>query len=105
MGTAQLPIVAGQLPCHVQQERHAAPVQNQAQQRPAQQQLMQAQPDQHQQQAEAQRGASHMCQAGTQAMAGTAAQRNDVDRAGGDRGRKCESGHGQGQAHEGDPFG
>lgn len=43
---------------------------------------MQAQPDQHQQQAEAQRGASHMCQAGTQAMAGTAAQRNDVDRAG-----------------------
>lgn len=73
MCAAQLPVVAGQLPRHVQQKRHAAPVQQQAQQGPAQQQLMQAQPDQHQQQAEAQRGASHMRQAGTQAMAGAAA--------------------------------
>ncbi|MNP29461.1 hypothetical protein D3C76_1224880 [compost metagenome] len=66
---------------------------------PVTQQFVQPQADQQQQQAEAQGGTGDMPEAGTQAITGTAAQGDDVDRTGGDGGGQRKGGHGQGQTH------
>ncbi|MNF51130.1 hypothetical protein D3C84_324420 [compost metagenome] len=61
---------------------------------PVTQQFVQPQADQQQQQAEAQGGTGDMPEAGTQAITGTAAQGDDVDRTGGDGGGQRKGGHG-----------